>query len=75
MEESCLRDYKYLAPISFFTRFLTSFCCINNALMNYVTGKLHSGMCNKSKLNVYKKLKGTFECKKYQYLYGVSDRF
>ena len=35
------------------------------------TCSLHSGMCKKSKLRVYRELKEDFECKKY--LHGVSD--
>ena len=39
---------------------------INNALKNFVTVSiLHSGMCKKSKLRVYRELKEDFECKKY----------
>ena len=45
--------------------------CINNAFKNFVTSSLHSGMCKKSKLRVYRELKEDFECKKY--LHGVSD--
>ena len=33
--------------------------------------RLHSGMCKKNKLRMYRELKEDFECKKY--LYGVSD--
>ena len=44
--------------------------CINNAFKNFVISRLHSGVCKKSKLRVYRKLKEDFECKKY--LYGVS---
>ena len=33
--------------------------------------RLHSGMCKKNKLRVYRELKEDFEYKKY--LYGVSD--
>ena len=40
-------------------------------LKTFVTSRLHSGMCKKSKLRVYRELKEDFECKKY--LYGVSD--
>ena len=36
-----------------------------------VISRLHSGMCKKSKLKVYRELKEDFECKKY--LYGLSD--
>ena len=46
-------------------------CCINNAFKNFVTSRLHSGMCKKSKLRAYRELKEDFECKKY--LHGVSD--
>ena len=42
---------------------------INNAFKNFVI--LHSGMCKKSKLRVYRELTEDFECKKY--LHGVSD--
>ena len=45
--------------------------CINNAFKNFVISRLHSGMCKKSKLRVYRELKEDFECKKY--LHGVSD--
>ena len=45
--------------------------CINNALKNFVISGLHSGMCMKSKLRVYRELKEDFECRKY--LHGVSD--
>ena len=44
---------------------------INKAFQNFVTSSLHSGMCKKSKLRVYRELKEDFECKKY--LHGVSD--
>ena len=44
---------------------------INNAFKNFVISSLHSGMCKKSKLRVYRELKKDFECKKY--LHGVSD--
>ena len=44
---------------------------INNAFKNFVTSSLHSGMCKKSKLRVYRELTEDFECKKY--LHGVSD--
>ena len=43
--------------------------CINDASMNYVTSRLHSGMCE-SKLRVYRELKEDFEYKKY--FYGVT---
>ena len=42
-----------------------------NAFKNFVISNLHSGMCKKSKLGVYRELKEDFECKKY--LHGVSD--
>ena len=45
--------------------------CINNAFNNFVICRLHSGMCEKSKLRVYRELREDFECKKY--LHGVSD--
>ena len=45
--------------------------CIKNAFKNFVTSRLHSGMCRKSKLRVYRELKEDFECKKH--LHGVSD--
>ena len=45
--------------------------CINNVFKNFVKGNLHSGMCKKSKLRIYRELKEDFECKKY--LHGVSD--
>ena len=44
---------------------------INNAFKNIVINSLHSGMCKKSKLRVYRELTEDFECKKY--LHGVSD--
>ena len=44
---------------------------INNAFKNFVISSLHSGMCKKSKLRVYRELTEDFECKKY--LHGVSD--
>ena len=44
---------------------------INNAFNNFVIISLHSGMCKKNKLRVYRELKEDFECKKY--LHGVSD--
>ena len=44
---------------------------INNVFKNFVSSSLHSGMCKKSKLRVYRELKEDFECKKY--LHGVSD--
>ena len=44
---------------------------INNACKNFVISSLHSGMCKKSKLRVYRELTEDFECKKY--LHGVSD--
>ena len=44
---------------------------INNVFKNFVLSSLHSGMCKKSKLRVYRELKEDFECKKY--LHGVSD--
>ena len=44
---------------------------INNAFKNSVKSSLHSGMCKKSKLRVYRELKEDFECKRY--LHGVSD--
>ena len=44
---------------------------INNAFKNFVIKSLHSGMCKKSKLRVYRELTEHFECKKY--LHGVSD--
>ena len=44
---------------------------INNAFKNFVLSSLHSGMCKKKKLRVYRELKEDFECKKY--LHGVSD--
>ena len=44
---------------------------INNAFKNFFISSLHSGMCKKSKLRVYRELKEDFECKKY--LHGVSD--
>ena len=44
---------------------------IDKVYMDYVTSNLHAGMCEKSKLRVFKKLKEVFECKKY--LYGVPD--
>ena len=31
--------------------------------MDYVTSNLHTGMCEKSKLRVYRELKEVFECK------------
>ena len=43
--------------------------CINNAFKNFVISRLHSGMCKKSKLRVYRELKEDFECKKY--LHGI----
>ena len=46
-------------------------CSINNAFKNFVESSMHSGMCKKSKLRVYRELKEDFECKKY--LHGVSD--
>ena len=46
--------------------------CINSAFKNFVTSRLHSGMCKKSKFRVqYRELKEDFERKKY--LHGVSD--
>ena len=48
---------------------LSGFHC--NAFKNFVISSLHSGMCKKSKLRVYRELKEDFECKKY--LHGVSD--
>ena len=44
---------------------------INNVFKNFVISSLHSGMCKKSKLRVYRELTEDFECKKY--LHGVSD--
>ena len=44
---------------------------IKNAFKNYIISSLHSGMCKKNKLRVYRELKEDFECKKY--LHGVSD--
>ena len=38
---------------------------INNVLKNFVTSRLHSGMCKKNKLRVHSELKEDFECKKY----------
>ena len=38
---------------------------INNAFKNFVMSSLHSGMCKKSKLRVYRELKEGSECKKY----------
>ena len=38
---------------------------INKAFKNFVISSLHSGMCKKSKLRVYRELKEDFECKKY----------
>ena len=38
---------------------------INNAFKNFVISSLHSGMCKKSKLRVYRELTEDFECKKY----------
>ena len=43
----------------------------NNAFKNFVISSLHSGMCKKSKLRVYRELIEDFECKKY--LHRVSD--
>ena len=43
---------------------------INNAFKNFVISSLHTGMCKKSKLRVYRELKEDFVCKKY--LHGVS---
>ena len=43
----------------------------NNAFKNFVISRMHSGMCKKSKLRVYRELKEDFECKKY--LHRVSD--
>ena len=31
--------------------------CVNNAFKNFVISSLHSGMCRKSKLRVYRELK------------------
>ena len=45
--------------------------CINKGFKNSVKSSLHSGMCKKSKLRVYRELTEDFECKKY--LHGVSD--
>ena len=45
--------------------------CINNAFKNFVKSSLHSEMCKKNKLRVYRELKEDFECKKN--LHGVSD--
>ena len=40
--------------------------CINNAFENFVTSRLDSGMCKKSKFRVqYRELKEDFESKKY----------
>ena len=50
---------------------LKKLSCINNAFKNVVISSLHSGMCKKSKLRVYRELKEDFECKKY--LHGASD--
>ena len=44
---------------------------INNAFKNFVISSLHSGMCKKNKLGVYRELKEDFECKKY--LHEVFD--
>ena len=38
---------------------------INNAFKNFVISSLHSGMCKKSKLRVYREFTEDFECKKY----------
>ena len=46
---------------------------INNAFKNFVISSLHSGMCKKSKLRVYRELREDFECKKYLHVHGVSD--
>ena len=47
--------------------------CINTciAFKNSIISRLHSGMCKKSKLRLYRELKEDFECKKY--LQEVSD--
>ena len=39
--------------------------------LSFVISRLHSGLCKKSKLKVYRELKENFECEKY--LHGVSD--
>ena len=44
---------------------------IKNAFKNFAISSLHSGMCKKSKLRVYREFSEDFECKKY--LHGVSD--
>ena len=44
---------------------------IDKVYMDYDTSNLHTGMCEKNKLRVYRELKEVFECKKY--LYGVPD--
>ena len=36
---------------------------INNAFKNFVISSLHSGICKKSKLRVYRELTEDFECK------------
>ena len=38
---------------------------INNAFKNFVISSLHSGMCKKSKLRVYRELTEDSKCKKY----------
>ena len=37
---------------------------INSAFKNFVTCRLHSEMCKKDKLRVYRESKEDFECKK-----------
>ena len=44
---------------------------ISDMDLSFVISRLHSGLCKKSKLKVYRELKENFECKKY--LHGVSD--
>ena len=37
---------------------------INNAFLNFVISSLHSGMCKKSKLRIYRELTEDFECRR-----------
>ena len=49
---------------------------INNyAFKNFIISSLHSEMCKKSKLRVYRELKEDFECNKYLHAWSLLHGF
>ena len=52
MEEVCFRYYKCNMGSNLYWVTEEAVSCINNAFKNFVTSRLHSGMCKKIKLRV-----------------------